>query len=60
MMDANEFKPQAVIDIATLTGATLFILGYSGAPIMGNNDKLIQNLKDASDGCAERVWHLPI
>ena len=57
---ANEFKPQAVIDIATLTGASLFILGYAGAPIMGNNDKLLARISDAADVTAERVWSLPI
>lgn len=57
---ANKYKPQAVIDIATLTGATLFILGYSGAPIMGNNDKLLERIKEASANTAELVWPLPI
>lgn len=57
---ANKYKPQAVIDVATLTGATLFILGYAGAPIMGNNDKLLGRIQEASDNTAERVWPLPI
>ena len=57
---ANKFKPQAVIDVATLTGATLFILGYAGAPIMGNNDKLKERIKDASEATAEKSWPLPI
>ncbi len=57
---ANEFKPQAVLDIATLTGASLFVLGYSGAPIMGNNDKLLTRVKEASEATAERVWELPL
>lgn len=57
---ANEFKPQAVIDIATLTGATLYILGYAGAPIMGNHDRLLGRIEDASKVTSERVWTLPI
>ena len=57
---ANEFDPQAVLDIATLTGASLYILGYSGAPIMGNNDKLIGRVKEASGVTGERVWELPL
>lgn len=57
---ANKFKPQAVIDIATLTGATLFILGYAGAPIMGNNQKLLDRISDASQVTAEKTWQLPI
>jgi len=57
---ANKFKPQAVIDIATLTGAALYILGYAGIPIMGNNASLMDALKAASGVTAERVWELPI
>lgn len=57
---ANKFKPQAVVDIATLTGAALYILGYSGAPIMGNNPKLLQRLKEAAETTGERVWELPM
>jgi len=38
---ANEFKPQAVVDVATLTGGSLLVLGYSGAPVMGNDTKLM-------------------
>jgi leucyl aminopeptidase len=57
---ANKYKPQAVIDIATLTGASLFILGYAGAPIMGNNKSLMNQLRSAADVTAEKVWELPI
>ncbi len=57
---ANEFDPQVVIDIATLTGATLYILGYAGAPILGNHDGLLERIQSASDATAERVWPLPI
>ncbi|HWR82120.1 MAG TPA: leucyl aminopeptidase, partial [Candidatus Deferrimicrobium sp.] len=57
---ANRFKPQAVIDIATLTGAALYILGYAGAPIIGNNRALIERVKVASEATAEKVWELPI
>ena len=57
---ANKFKPQAVIDIATLTGAALYILGYSGAPIIGNNPALMRKIKAAAEVTAERVWELPI
>ena len=57
---ANTFKPQAVVDIATLTGAALYVLGYEGAPILGNNKKLMDQLKTAADNSAERVWEMPI
>ncbi len=57
---ANKFNPQAVIDVATLTGATLFILGYAGIPIMGNNQKMKDQFSAAADATAEKVWALPI
>ena len=57
---AKGLNPQAVIDVATLTGATLFILGYAGAPILGNNDKLVKRAQVAAKATTERVWHLPI
>jgi leucyl aminopeptidase len=51
---ANKFKPQSVIDVATLTGAALYVLGYAGAPIMGNR------ISAAADVTAEKVWAMPI
>jgi len=57
---ANEFDPQAVIDIATLTGGAMYITGYAAALLMGNNDKLKDNIRAASDVSGERVWPLPI
>lgn len=57
---ANNFKPEAVIDIATLTGGALYVLGYSGAPIVANNKKLADSLRKAADSSAERVWELPL
>jgi len=57
---ANKFSPQAVIDIATLTGGALYVLGYSGAPIMSNNRKLADLIRAAADATSERVWEIPI
>jgi len=57
---ANEFKPQAVVDIATLTGAALYVLGYAGAPILGNNGKLMDGIRAASEATAEKVWEMPL
>lgn len=57
---AGTFKPQAVIDIATLTGAALIVLGYAGAPILGNSPKLLKRLKDSAEHTAEKVWEMPI
>jgi leucyl aminopeptidase len=57
---ADKFNPQAVFDMATLTGAAKYILGTGGIPIMGNNKKAIQALYRASVGSGERVWELPL
>jgi len=57
---ADKFKPQAVIDVATLTGAALYILGYAGAPFVGTNSRLNDNLRQASERTGEKVWELPL
>ncbi len=57
---ADTFNPQAVIDIATLTGAALYVLGYAGAPFVGTNPKLNENLVAASNRTGEKIWELPL
>jgi leucyl aminopeptidase len=57
---ANKYKPQAVIDIATLTGAALYVVGHAGAPILGNSDTLLERLSKAAQVTSEKVWPLPI
>ncbi|MFH2035263.1 MAG: leucyl aminopeptidase [Candidatus Zixiibacteriota bacterium] len=57
---ANKFSPQAVLDIATLTGAATYVLGPGGVPIMGNNANLIDRLKVGSVLSSEKVWELPL
>ena len=48
-----------VVNIATLTGASVIALGQKRAAVMGNDDKLIDQLKAASVRTGERIWHLP-
>jgi leucyl aminopeptidase len=57
---ADKFKPQAVIDIATLTGAALYILGYAGAPFVGTHPGLNDGLRAAAARTGERIWELPL
>lgn len=57
---AKRFKPKAVVDIATLTGACTIALGSEAAAMMGNDDTLIAQMKAASEAVSERVWHMPI
>ena len=57
---AERFKPQAVIDIATLTGACIVALGSNVAGLMGNNDELIEQLLGAGSRADDRAWQLPL
>jgi len=57
---AERFKPAAVIDIATLTGACVIALGSQAGGLMSNNEALSQELNDAGQTAADRVWPLPL
>jgi len=54
------YKPAAIIDIATLTGACVIALGDHVIGMMGNNDPLKEKIKSASEETGERVWELPL
>jgi len=55
-----KYKPKAIIDIATLTGASIVALGYFASPVVGNNQKLIDKIKQASDKSLEKIWQFPL
>ena len=57
---AAEQKPQAIFDIASLTGAARIVLGNVGSPFMSNDPKLSDRLKKASDRSLEKIWELPL
>jgi leucyl aminopeptidase len=57
---AANYKPKAVIDLATLTGACVVALGQHATGMFGNDDELMTKLKSAGDKTFERVWQLPI
>ena len=57
---ARRYKPAAVIDIATLTGAIVVALGHSAAGVMGSDDRLVEELRAAGEKAGERVWPLPL
>lgn len=57
---AKRYKPKAIVDIATLTGACEIALGNAASGLMGNNERLIQRLKEAGEATGERVWQLPL
>jgi leucyl aminopeptidase len=57
---AETFKPLAVIDLATLTGAVVVALGHHATGMMGNDPSLMKQLKSAGEATYERVWELPL
>jgi len=57
---AQQFRPAAMIDLATLTGACVVALGHEASGLMGNDQRLIKSLKLAGERCGERVWELPL
>ncbi len=56
----QRFKPRAVIDVATLTGACIIALGHHAAAVLGNDDKLMAGLCKAGERSGERLWQLPL
>ena len=57
---AEQFKPDKMINIATLTGASISALGHGVAAVMGNCDDIPQELVAAGKRVAEPVWEMPI
>src|SRR6184192_2361602 len=56
----RRFKPAAVIDIATLTGAVVVALGQVAIGMMGNDDALLAEVREAGERAGERCWPLPL
>src|SRR3954466_9245870 len=57
---ARRYKPTAVVDIATLTGAIVVALGHTATGVMGDDDKLVEELRAAGEKAGERLWPLPL
>lgn len=57
---ARERNAEAIIDLATLTGACVVALGTTTAGLIGNNEKLQQKIRDAAAVTGEPVWPLPL
>jgi leucyl aminopeptidase len=57
---ASDFKPDALIDAATLTGACLMALGTEVGGLMSNDKKLASNLLKSAKNTDENLWELPI
>jgi leucyl aminopeptidase len=57
---ASENKPDAIIDLATLTGACRAALGAKIAGVMGNNEGWLSQVEAAAGRVGEPVWRLPL
>lgn len=57
---ADKHKPDAMVDLATLTGACIVALGHYAAGLLANDDELAEALEIAGDRTGERVWRLPL
>ena len=57
---AERYKPQAVIDIATLTGACVIALGHVVSGLFANDDALAHEVLAAGEASGDRAWHLPL
>ena len=55
----KRYQPTVMIDMATLTGACVVALGYYTAAVMGKDENLIKQLKEAGHKSGDRVWPLP-
>jgi leucyl aminopeptidase len=56
----DHYKPQAVIDLATLTGACMVAVGDRYSGVFSNNNDLLNKIKKAATASDELVWELPI
>ena len=57
---AERYKPAAVVDIATLTGACVIALGAHASGLFSNNDDLADELLAAGETARDRAWRLPL
>jgi len=60
MTYAKRFKPEAVVDIATLTGACIIALGHHASGLFSNSDELADELLVAGEAVDDRAWRMPV
>lgn len=56
----DHYAPDAVVDCATLTGACVIALGHHASAVLGNDEALISELREAGDRAWQRCWPLPL
>src|ERR1044071_3847953 len=54
------FKPQLMVDLATLTGAIIVALGNEYAGLFANNDELAERLIASGNAVGEKLWRMPL
>jgi leucyl aminopeptidase len=57
---AERYEPEAVVDVATLTGAMVIALGHVACGVFSNNDALARELVAAGEEACDRGWQLPL
>ncbi len=57
---SERFDPDAVVDVATLTGACIVALGHHASAVMGNHPPLVHELLNAGKTSSDRAWELPL
>ena len=56
----QRYKPAAIIDVATLTGACVIALGHVRSAVFSNNEDVLFDLENASDQSGDLIWHMPM
>lgn len=56
----KHFKPDAMVDVATLTGACAYALGPFFSGLMSQHDEMLDRIQDAAERTGDRVWELPL
>lgn len=56
----KEFKPAAIVDLATLTGAMVIALGHEHAGLFSNDETLADNLLAAGKASGDKLWRFPL
>jgi leucyl aminopeptidase len=57
---AKDFKPELVIDVATLTGASISALGQRASALYSNKEKYIKLFQETGEASGDYVWPMPL
>jgi leucyl aminopeptidase len=57
---ASELSPDAILDVATLTGAMVVALGHKATGYFSNDEELSRQIESAAERAGERVWRMPL